>query len=206
MRKDEGMLNEYVKKEMLSSKKMSLLQRSFLAAKPFPHVVMKDFFVEPFVSEVIAGLRSEVFVHQESDLFSFMQTEDLEKSAHEKVQLFYRLLSSSEFKGFVQGITGLKVNGKVDCSAFVYHPGDYLLPHDDRLEGRRVAYTFHASTLSGRGGGALEFFEGAKKVVSIPPRRNTFILFWVKEGVTVHQVSEIVGDNERLSVAGWFND
>ena len=185
---------------------MMALRSRLLAAKPFPHLVLRDFFVEKFLHRVARALREQEFAHQDSDLFSFAQTKDLALLPHPDLVEFHRFLQSWEFKDYLHRITGVEAFGTVDCSGFLYQEKDYLLPHDDHLETRKIAYTLYLSEdFSRRDGGALEFFSGSKMAVSYPPHFNTVTLFPVQEGTTLHQVSEVVTDMLRYSLAGWFH-
>ncbi len=205
---EKSMLQEYVNKRYLDQKTIMALCSRFRHQRPFPHAALKDFFVETFVRGVAKALREQEFQHQESDLFSFSQTKDLSLLADPQLASFYRLLQSWEFKDYLHQLTGVEAFGGVDCSGFLYQQKDYLLPHDDHLETRRIAYTFHLSRpdFSRRDGGALEFFDGKKIVTSYPPHFNSFIFFPVLEGKTLHHVSEVLTGCSRYSLSGWFHD
>lgn len=202
------MLSDYLHKKYLDEKTIASLRSRLLRQRPFPHIVLQEFFQESFIRDVAKALAQQEFVFQESDLFSFSQTKDLSLLSDPALTALYRLLNFWEFKDYVQKITGIEALGTVDCSGFVYRMKDYLLPHDDHLETRRVAYTLHLTRpdFSRRDGGALEFFDNGKVVVSYPPHFNTLILFPVQEEKTLHHVSEVMTDRERFSLAGWFHD
>ena len=85
------MLNNYINEKYLSVKSIKSLKSKFIHGKPFPHLVFKDFFNELFINEVLNELKKENFEHKESDLFSFMQTNDLAFSSHNVVGEFYNL-------------------------------------------------------------------------------------------------------------------
>ncbi|MBI2148483.1 2OG-Fe(II) oxygenase [Candidatus Woesearchaeota archaeon] len=198
------MLNKYINKKYLS---FESLKSKFIHAKPFSHLVLKDFFSKNFINNFLNELKKENFEHKESDLFSFMQTHDLSSSNNHIVIEFYQFLNSNEFKEYLQKITGISAFGKIDCSGFIYTSKDYLLPHDDKLGSRKIAYVLNLSRdFLKRDGGSLDFFSKNKTVKSIIPSFNTFIIFKVTIGKSYHQVNEVLIDKKRLSVAGWFND
>ncbi len=175
--------------------------------KPFHHLILKDFFKEKLIEKFSNELKKESFSKQESDLFSFSQTRDLEKTNNKILKEFYNFLNSREFKEYLFKITNVKAFGKIDCSGFIYKNTDYLLPHDDRLETRKIAYVLNLSKkFTRKDGGSLEFFEENKIIKNIIPNFNTLIIFKVIINKTFHQVSEVTSDKERLSIAGWFND
>ena len=202
------MLSDYIQRKYIDDKTLASLRSRLMHQRPFPHLLLSDFFKEPFIRQIAKALAQQEFVYQESDLFSFSQTKDLSLLHDPDLTALYRLLNSWEFKEYVRKITDIEVLGAIDCSGFVYRMKDYLLPHDDHLETRRVAYTLHLSKpdFSRRDGGALELFDNGKVVVSYPPHFNTLILFPVQEEKTLHQVSEVMTDRERFSLAGWFHD
>ena len=199
------MLNKYINKNHIENEK--ILVKEFLKAKPFPHLIIKDFLKEDLANKLSKELKEEKFTKQESDLFSFSQSNDLEKTNNKTLKEFYNLLNSKEFKEYLEKITNIKAYLKIDCSGFIYTNTDYLLPHDDRLETRKVAYVLNLSKdFIKEDGGSLDFFENNKIIKSITPKFNTFTIFKVIENKTYHQVSEVLRDKERLSIAGWFNN
>ena len=49
---------------------------------------------------------------------------------------------------------------KIDMAAYVYGLGDFLLPHDDQVENRVIAYSLHLTPdLEEEDGGSLDLFE-----------------------------------------------
>jgi Rps23 Pro-64 3,4-dihydroxylase Tpa1-like proline 4-hydroxylase len=90
-------------------------------------------------------------------------------------------------------------------SAFIYDDTDYLLPHDDRLEGRKIAYVVQVGdNFAKEDGGALQLLEGKKVVKSISPSYNAFTIFKVSSK-SWHQVQEVLSSKKRVSFAGWFH-
>jgi Rps23 Pro-64 3,4-dihydroxylase Tpa1-like proline 4-hydroxylase len=200
------MLSSFIAPSCLHPGRQRSLRSQFENGKPFSHLVLRDFLVENVIQQIAKALQQEEFAVQESDLYQFTQTRDFGTIASGPLASFYRFLCSTEFKEYLQHITGIHAPGKVDCSAFLYRATDYLLPHDDRMAGRKIAYTLHLSKDFARSdGGALEFFSGSKIEASLPPRFNTLVLFPVIEGRAVHQVSEMMAEKELLSIFGWFH-
>ena len=204
------MLNNYINEKYLSVKSIKSLKSKFIHGKTFPHLIFKDFFNERFINEVLNELKKENFEHKESDLFSFMQTNDLAFSSHNVVGEFYNLLNSKYFKQYLQKITGISAFGKIDCSGFIYQSKDYLLPHDDELEGRKIAYVVNLSEgFKNNNEGSLDLFDSKsnhpKKIIkSIIPSFNTLVLFKVSK-ISLHQISEVCVDKDRVSIGGWFH-
>lgn len=178
------------------------LRKQFLSAKPYPHLALPNCFNE--IEKVENALLAEKFTHSNSDLFEFQQTNDLSKTKNKVLKEFHKFFSSKKFLKFMSKVTGEKLTS-IDMSGFVYSPGDYLLPHDDRLEGRKIAYIVNLSRdFNEEDGGALQLFEGKEIVKSIVPIYNTLAFFKVSPK-SLHQVQEVLGDKNRISLAGWFH-
>lgn len=179
------------------------LKKQFRANKPFPHLILGNFFTSK-INRIAEQVMNEKFVEQNSDLFQFQQTDDCKTATQPAVKEFHKFFSSKEFISFISSITGEKLKF-IDMSAFIYDDTDYLLPHDDRLEGRKIAYIFQiGDNLTKEDGGALQFFKGKKIAKSIPPTFNTFTIFKVSNK-SWHQVQEITTHKKRVSFAGWFH-
>lgn len=181
--------------------KLSELKKDFKSAKPFPHLVLPNFFKN--AKELKSALLKEKFHYQNSDLFQFHQTNDCSKAKTKVVQDFHKFFGSREFLSFISEITGKKLTS-IDMSGFIYGDTDYLLPHDDRLEGRKIAYVVNLSeNFKDENGGALALFKGKNVVKRIVPRFNTLTIFEVSNK-SLHEVEEVIGQ-KRVSFAGWFH-
>lgn len=196
-------LTEGFKSFLMHSFSMNLekLKKEFKKAKPFPHLVLKNLFKD--IEIVKEALLNEPFAEQNSDLFQFQQTDDISKSKNLILREFHKRFSSKEFLKLISEITGKKLNS-IDMSGFIYDDTDYLLPHDDRLEGRKIAYIVQLSTLKASDGGRLQFFKDKKIVKSIVPQENTLVIFEVSDK-SLHQVEEVKTNAKRISFAGWFH-
>ena len=95
-------------------------------------------------------------------------------------------------------------------AAYVYGLGDFLLPHDDQVENRVIAYSLHLTPdLEEEDGGSLDLFEAnkagkSKLVKRIIPKFNSLNMFEVSD-TSWHQVSEILTDIQRLTLTGWYH-
>lgn len=179
-----------------------LLKKKFKSAKPYPHLVLPNFFTNK-IDTVAHALKNEKFHRQNSDLFQFDQTNDCKNAKTKAVKEFYKMFTSKEFLKLISEITGKKFKS-ADMSGFIYHDTDYLLPHDDRLEGRKVAYVVNLSRhFTKQNGGALRLFKGKRIVKVIPPTYNTLTIFEVSKK-SLHDVQEVM-HNKRISFAGWFH-
>ncbi len=125
---------------------------------------------------------------------------------------YYHFFSSKEFRDFVAHVTSTHPLRSIDAAGQTYSDGDHLLPHDDRLEGRKIAYVLNLTKgFTARDGGQLDFFGFSEKtrhptriVKSFTPRFNTLFLFKVSPR-SFHQVREVITDKQRISIGGWFH-
>ncbi|HLF55009.1 MAG TPA: 2OG-Fe(II) oxygenase family protein, partial [Candidatus Nanoarchaeia archaeon] len=179
------------------------LKREFSSNQPFPQLVLGKFFTKK-INKVAAALLKEKFYEHNSDLYQFQQTDDCRNAKQPAIKQFHKFFSSKEFIQFISKITDTQLKF-IDMSGFIYDDTDYLLPHDDRLSGRKIAYIVNLTkNFTKEDGGALQFFKDNKIVKSIPPTFNTFTIFKVSPK-SLHQVQEIVTNKKRLSFAGWFH-
>jgi len=183
---------------------------AFRHAKPFPHIVLKDFLKPRIVRLVATAVQRQPFTHKESDLFSLSQTPDLTRSTNPTLCAFHRFLTSRELRNHLTTLTGAKLGKSVDMSGFIYTDSDHLLTHDDKLEGRALAYILNLSNgLGRRDGGELELLSSkngkpSRAAKRIPPTYNTLTIFQVTP-TSFHQVREVLTDKQRLTLGGWFH-
>jgi Rps23 Pro-64 3,4-dihydroxylase Tpa1-like proline 4-hydroxylase len=204
------MLQDWLNQEYVQEKKIKELNKKFKSNKPFPYLELKNFLKDEKVAAISKALSQEPFFEKESDLFKMKQTNDFVSTGNVILKQFRDFLASKELISFMEKITGSKLKfGVVDCGGSFYQDTDFLLPHDDQLEGREIAYIYYLSTLTAKDGGALEFLasknkKATKVVKRLYPSFNTFKLFKVSP-VSFHQVEEIVSDQQRISINGWFH-
>lgn len=156
------------------------------------------------------ALEREPFSQKSSDLFEFFQTNDLRTAQQLVLRNFQRFLSTPKMHALMYSLTGIKTKGYVDAFGSLYTDTNYLLPHDDRLESRKVAFIFYLSTLHHGDGGELCFFSVNKKNNPLKisqiyrPQENTLLLFPVSKK-SWHCVKEVVKSVKRYAIGGWFH-
>jgi len=203
-------LKGWIQEQHLQDKTIAAYGKQFQKNTPFPHVLIKDFLVKKQIDFLKNALEKLVFEKKDSDLFSFAQTSDLSRSTSFVFGSLHTMLSSSYFLKSLQEIAGLpKLKPVVDLHAIRFTKTCYLLPHDDTLDDRKVAYVLYLSSLAKKQGGALEFFSvngqrPIKIVKSYPCLENSLMLFAVSRQ-SVHHVAEVVDETERLTLGGWFH-
>ena len=178
--------------------------------QPFPHVIFEHFLSKEKTHELQHALLNEPFRELNTDLYHFYQCSDLKNTRTPLLHHFYA--DFSNMKGVVQKIFATSPLASIDMSGFCYAEGHYLLPHDDRLEGRKIAYILYLSTCKKDDGGTLDLFSAKKvkgelvpiKIVkSITPTAGKLVLFEVSKR-SFHQVSEQL-QGKRYTLAGWFH-
>ena len=176
--------------------------------EPFPHAVVRDFLDLDAVAGELEWLAGQEFEPGEADLFSYSSTREL--GAASQLAGLRGALGDSAWRSRVAAAFDTPPLCSLDLAAYVYAQGDYLLPHDDRVEGRQVAWSLHLTRgLREQDGGALELFDAAGDVAGrvvkrIVPEFNSLVLFRVSPR-SWHQVAEVVSDVQRLTVTGWYH-
>lgn len=180
------------------------------STKPFPHLILKNFLPKPQAIELLKALKDEPFELKQSDLFCLYQTKDLISSTNPIINQFRESLSSKEFTTYLTKITNIKIKPNIiDMAGTIYTDTNYLLPHDDQLEKRKIAYIYYLSTLTKNDGGALAFYNSKHNQPTsitkrIQPVFNTLILFPVTT-TSFHEVEEVITDKQRIAISGWFH-
>jgi prolyl 3-hydroxylase /prolyl 3,4-dihydroxylase len=185
------MLQDWINPEYLKRKEMMEV--------PFPHAVFSNFFVEEKMIKVLKALTKEKFFLKEADLFTFRQTHDFVNTSNTVLKEFYDFISSSEFIEFMSSLTNKKLSNHIDMFSTLYEDTDFLLCHDDKLEGRKIAYFLYLSSCEG---GQLSLFS-QDGVTTIKPSFNTFSFFEVSDK-SLHQVEEVLS-GQRITITGWFH-
>ncbi len=206
----DSLLQNWLNPVYLTEKKQQQIREQFANNKPFPHYIFEEFLLPDKALEIRKTLMTLPFAEKDADLFFFAQTEDLLQTNESLIRGFLNLLQSEEFQSLLMNLTGKKLIPAIDAFGAVYPPTGYLLPHDDMLEGRSLAYIYNLSqSFTKSDGGALELFSTKdhrpqEVVKSYPPKWNSLVIFEVSPD-SFHQVAEVHTDNPRLSIAGWFH-
>ncbi len=198
----------WLNSEYFSEDKIRKLQTSFSSSKPFPHLELPNFFKQKKIIELLQALSEQEFFVKQSDLFQFSQTADLLYAKDKTIQEFVALLSSPKFIDLMEGITKMKLNKKVDLFGSIYQDTDFLLPHDDQLPGRKIAFMLYLNDLDEKDGGAVAFYESKNKTPTkiakrIIPKAGALVFFEVSP-LSIHTVEEVLSDTQRITLSGWF--
>ncbi|KAJ0398157.1 hypothetical protein ATCC90586_004276 [Pythium insidiosum] len=180
---------------------------------PFAACQLRDVFDKEFIANVKKELLSLDFVERSNDLYWFYQSDDLKKIQTPFLSQFRETVYSAEMREIIEKISGLELNDTVDLAGQRYPPHGYLLCHDDKLEGRRIAFIVYLveEDWTEADGGELSLFSHDSKTRlpleiegAVRPAFNSLAFFEVTP-TSYHQVSEILGSRERVSITGWFH-
>ena len=177
---------------------------------PYPHVIIKDFLDENTLDLVIDALAGLEYDFKESDLFSYWASVELTDIDHPAINILRDDLGDEVWRKKVVEAFSCKMLSSIDMAAYVYGLGDFLLPHDDQVEERIIAYSLHLTPeITEDMGGSLQIFDvdetnSSKIIDSIIPEYNSLIMFEVSKH-SWHQVGEILQDIQRLTVTGWYH-
>lgn len=177
---------------------------------PYPNVIVRDFLDESTLDLVIDALAGLEYDFKESDLFSYWASIELTEIDHPAINILRDDLGDEIWRKKVAEAFSSKPLSSIDMAAYVYGLGDFLLPHDDQVEERIIAYSLHLTPeITEEMGGSLQIFDidesnTSKLVDSIIPEYNSLIMFEVSKH-SWHQVGEILQDIQRLTVTGWYH-
>ena len=172
-----------------------------IAPKPFPHLVIPHFLPQGKIRELLSSLKKEQFALIESDLFTMWQTSELKHSP--QFSSLVEIFISQPWKEKMERLFGIKISSSIDLFGTCYRPTNHLLPHDDQLEERKIAFILFLNTLSEKQGGALQLFGNNRVVKKIYPEQGSLALFEVSAR-SIHSIEEMY-TGERWALTGWFH-
>ena len=106
----------------------------------------------------------------------------------------------------MEKLTGERLSQKIDMQSHSMTAGNYLLFHDDVVEGRKIAYIAYLSDLGPHDGGRLRLYDlknPVNPIKQIVQKFNSFACFRVSNK-SLHDVEEIKSKRQRLTIGGWF--
>lgn len=199
-------LEGYIEKKYLGEQEKKKLKCQFLKAKPFPHLELKKFLKGDRAKPLLSAIQKEVWASKVADLFSLKHTNDIISSKNRELLAFREFLISEEFMSYMESITGLRLKKKaIDLAGSLYEDTNYLLCHDDQLEGRKIAFLFYLSDMKKKEGGSLGLINKKLKTEKrIVPQIGTLAFFEVSP-VSYHEVEEVLVKKQRLAMGGWYH-
>ena len=169
-KKQKVELESPVNSNLLSKDKTKSLRKAHDESGPYKHIVLDQLCTDERMRkihhEVTNNMKADF---KETDLFKVFQTGDLatldggKESAMPNLFALRKAIYSSEFRQFVQDITGCgELTDRVDCSCNAYAHGCHLLCHDDVIGTRRISYIIYLTDpddpWTAEDGGALELY------------------------------------------------
>jgi Rps23 Pro-64 3,4-dihydroxylase Tpa1-like proline 4-hydroxylase len=164
---------------------------------PFAAGTIADVLLPADLDTLAAAVEALPMALKHNDLMRLHQTQALStrKAAGAGAVESFRLWLADVVRPWLGQVTGIELGGKIDVFGARYSQGDFLLCHDDELEGRRVAYILYLvpGDWGAADGGALDLFGvdahgfPSAVAVSLPPQRGKLAFFDVS-AVSFHQV------------------
>jgi Rps23 Pro-64 3,4-dihydroxylase Tpa1-like proline 4-hydroxylase len=118
-----------------------------LIKDPFNCLIVKNVIHN---SSAIEGLTDDLqnlkFMSKNNDLYKFVQSSDLkskQSSAIEGIRVFLK----NQVKPWLEEVTGISLAENVDLFCAKYNYSDYLLCHDDELQGKLCMETLRKSSV-----------------------------------------------------------
>lgn len=150
-RTDEPMLNPNFKKadtlESLtrhwSSETPFETEDVILLTSPYRVCLMHNVLENSeYIHNMVDDMNTLEWTRKKMDLYEFHQTSELANLTWQRsIRGIYQLLKT-EIMPWVSKVTGTELSSiSVSCS--LYGPGDHLLPHDDLLNDRRIAFILY---------------------------------------------------------------
>ncbi|MBT4604083.1 hypothetical protein HOC01_00450 [archaeon] len=211
--------HSWIKSQHGNEKRVQKYHQEFQNSTPFKHIQITNFLTPKFLDLIKKKLLHVPWEEKDSDLFSLHQTPELQSITEiSLIQDLATLLKGDKFQNWMTRITNIKLNQEIDLSAVTYAKHGYLLPHDDRLEGRKIAFILYLTSLKKKEGGTLDLFNtkenpntsSKQKLIpttiakSFIPKENSLLFFEVSEK-SWHQISEISKDCRRVTIGGWLH-
>lgn len=178
---------------------------------PFKVCTLNNIFKEETALGLLSELQDMEFIFKENDLLSLHQTVDL-NDVNSNFISKTREFIYTRLKSVIEDVTGSKFNDTVDMHGIKFMQHNNLLCHSDCLDTRHTAFILYLvpKTWNSDFGGSLDLFNCDENYVptdiecSIFPSFNSFSFFRVSQ-FSWHQVSEILEDEIRWSISGWFH-
>lgn len=141
--------------------------------------------------------------------YSFDRTCDDHYSTCVCVECEYRIfIKSKEYIDLIEAVTGLQElkTGTFFCSR--YQHGDFLSPHTDSPDGRKIAVVYNLTKKwkSWYGGNLviLKDWDSPEVKKTLVPSFNTLNIMKVENQINPHYVAPKV-PHKRLAISGWYH-
>ena len=103
---------------------------------PFNCIIVENLIKnEHLLSDLKDELLNQKFVTKNNDLYKFTQSSDLKGKQSSAIKGLKQFLAN-EVKPWLEEVTEISLSDTIDMFCAKYECGDYLLCHDDELEGK----------------------------------------------------------------------
>ena len=182
-----------------------------LTMLPFRVCTLYNIFEEDTAIGLLSELQKLKYTFKENDLLSLHQTIDLNKVNKNYISKTREFIYT-KLKSIIEDISGSKFNDTIDLHGIKFLQHNNLLCHSDCLDTRHTAFILYLvpKTWNPECGGLLDLFncdennEPTDIAHSLCPTFNSFSWFEVSNH-SWHQVSEVMEDEIRWSISGWFH-
>ena len=134
----EKQLKENLKKkwQLETSSDFKINESIKLIKDPFNCLVVENLISNnSLLDDLKNELLNQKFVTKNNDLYKFVQSPDL-KGKHTSAIEGLKKLLANEVKPWLEEVTDITLTDTIDMFCAKYECGDYLLCHDDELEGK----------------------------------------------------------------------
>ncbi|CDW55221.1 hypothetical protein TTRE_0000349301 [Trichuris trichiura] len=114
----------------------------------------------------------QLFINKDVDNVNFLDHKDFESYSTPFIETIKKFFYG-QVRDWISELTGIRLDEKVALSSSMYGPGDYLLCHDDQLEGRVIAFVLYLTEgWTALDGGRLDIFTCDGKAQQTLPTRS----------------------------------
>ena len=161
----------------------------------------KNFFSEKIFSIIKNKIKNINYKFYSNDLYEFYKTEDFSKINLEEIR---KIFLDKKVLEFLEKKFKIKINkNKIDIHSLKLKKNNYLLPHNDKVKNRKIAFILYLSNLKKNEGGEFCFVNEKKILKKIIPQKNLFLCFQVDDN-SLHLIKEVEKDIERITIGGWY--
>lgn len=118
---------------------------------------------------------------------------------------FVHALRSECFRRLFEGVSGLRLGPVSLAGPHSMRRGDFMGPHVDRGENRRLAFVIYLTSGWRKNfGGTLVVLDHSEKQYRVKAEYNSVACFDAGAGHYVTKIENAAGERARLTIGGWF--
>jgi len=182
-----------------------------LTESPFPHVVVPKFLEARALQPLVETLVEQQYDLQEADLHCYYSTGDLAGIDQPVFRMLKKAMEDETWLTRVAEAFETEPLADLEMNSRIFSLTDHYLPHNDNVLDRSVGFYLHLSPApKSEDGGALELFSCNDRNLpvsvtrTLSPVYNSLVLYRVS-ATSWHQITELVVDRKRLTIAGWYS-